>query len=309
MRQWITLFVLIGAVLLHGCGYSVRMVAFEEEQRELQEKKSLEGDVARLQADLKKLRKQSRQAAIILKDEIKKNGKLFKTGLKESQKEILGIQKGQADLNVRLDEATLSIRRGQGLLEEKDRRLSALSRQIENVAFRVNKDGESLEKLSTQVGELESLLQGQMRRLTALKEILRRQADTLGLIDNNLRNVSREQEKSLQVVSDQASELAEKIPPVLNRQSVRLDDLEWQVKKINEEVDVKQIDKDLAAFSSALDTLKKMLDVLGTRLTTKVDEQGQLLRNTTKKMKGIEARLTQADRSAPLPPKEKVKAK
>ncbi|HIE65213.1 MAG: hypothetical protein ABGX83_00105 [Nitrospira sp.] len=305
MKLWFSLFMMMGMVLLHGCGYTVRMVALEEEQRELQEKKSLEGDVARLQVDLKKLRKQNRQAAIILKEEISRNGTLFKAGLKDSRKEILGLQKGQTDLNVRMDEATFQFRGVQGHFEEQDRLFSALSHQVENVAFRVNKHGESKEKLTKQVRKLESLLQSQMRIVDALKESLRRQLDAISLVDRNLRKVSKEQEKSLQVVSDQASELAEKIPPVLNRQSVRLDELEWQVKKMSSEVDVKQIDKDLATFSRALDTLKKTLELLGGRMTTKLDEQGRLIRDTTKKVRGIEARLTQGDRPASLSSKAK----
>jgi hypothetical protein len=296
MTQRFIFFVMMGMALLHGCGYSVRMVALEEEQRELQDKKSLEGDVARLQSDLKKLRKQNRQAAIILKKEIKRNGTLFNAGMKERREEIIGLRKGQADLNVRMDEAGLQARGVQGNFEEKGRQLSALSHQIENVAFRVNKHGEAKEKLIKQVSKLDRLLQLQIKRVDTLKKSLQRQVDAISLVDLNLRNVSKEQEKSLQGVSDQAAELAEKIPPVLNRQSVRLDELEWQVKKIKSEVDVKQIDKDLAAFSRALGSLKKTLDILGTRITTKVDEQGRLIRNTMKKVKGIESKLIQGDR-------------
>jgi len=307
MKLWCALFVMMGLVLLQGCGYTVRMVALEEEQRELQEKKSLEGDVARLRADLKKLRKQNREAAIILKEEIRRNGTRFKAGLKSSRKEIVGLQKGQADLNVRMDEAAFQLRGTQGLLEEKDRKLFALSRQIENVAFRVNKQGESKEKLDKKVLKLEDVLQRQMKRVDALKKSLRVQLDAINLIDSNLRSVSLEQEKSLQVVSDQASELAEKIPPVLNRQSVRLDELEWQLKKINREIDGQQIDRDMATFSNTLDTLKETLEILGNRITIKLDEQGRLIRNTTKKVKGLEARLTQKGRSGSLSSKSKAK--
>lgn len=319
MKQWFAIFFMMGVVLLHGCGYTVRMVALEEEQQELQEKKSLEGDVARLRLDLKKLRKQSRQAAIVLKKEIERNESLLQASLKESRKDILGLQKGQAGLNVRMDEAALHLRMVQGAVEEKDRQLSGLSHQIENVAFRVNEHEETKEKLSKQGKKHESLLQAQVKvvdvlkrrldvqkkRVASLKGSLQAQVDAINLIDSNLRAVSKEQEKSLQGVSDQASELAEKIPPALNLQSVRLDELEWQVKKIKSEIDVKQIDKDLAAFSSTLDALRKTLDLLGSRITAKVDEQGRLIRATTKKVKGIEARLTLGDRPASLSSKAK----
>ncbi len=315
MRLRFAIFTLMGMVLLHGCGYTVRMVALEEEQRELQEKKSLEGEVVRLQVDLKKLRKQSRQAAIILKKEVERNATL----LRESRKEIIGLQKGQAGLNVRMDEAALQLRKVQGIVEEKESQLAGLSHHIENVAFRVNKHKETQGNLSKQGKKHESLLQSQIkvvdalkrrlddqgRKVASLRGALQTQIDAVRLIDSNLRNVSEAQEKSLRGVSDQASELAEKIPPALNRQSVRLDKLEWQIKKIASEVDAKKMEKNLAVFSGELNNLKKTLDVLGSRVTTKIDEQGRLIRATTKKVEGIEASLILGDQSTPLSSKAK----
>ncbi|MFQ5949208.1 MAG: hypothetical protein ACE5J1_00790 [Nitrospiria bacterium] len=321
MKLHLAIFFLMGMILFQGCGYSIKMVALEEEQQELQKKKALEKDVARLQSDLQKLQKQNRQAVAVLKKETGKALTRLLADLKRIEKEkqqaVIALQKSQADFNVRIDEATMQLRMVQGTLEKKDRRLSELYHQVDNVAFRVNELGEMKGRLSeqeekgnvlgkaleAQVKALDTLkhrLNEQEKKVESVKKALQTQIGAINQINDNLQRTSKEQGKGLQGLSDQASELAEKIPPALNKHAARLDELEWQIEKMKSEIDVQQINKRIADFSDSLDILRETLDVLGAKIAVKVDEQERLIQNTTKKLKGIEAALASRDKPSPL---------
>ncbi|MFQ5780802.1 MAG: hypothetical protein ACE5HN_08480 [Nitrospiria bacterium] len=293
MKLHLAIFFLMGMILFQGCGYSIKMVALEEEQQELQKKKALEKDVARLQSDLQKLQKQNRQAVAVLKKETGKALTRLLADLKriekENQQAVIALQRGKADFNVRIDEATMQLRMIQGTLEKKDRRLSELYHQVDNVAFRVN-----------ELGEMKGQLSEQGKKVELVKKALQTQIDAINQVTDNLQRISKEQGKGLEGLSDQASELAEKIPPALNKHAARLDELEWQVEKMKSEINVQQINKRIADFSDSLGTLRETLDVLGAKIAVKVDEQERLIQNTTKKLKGIEAALASRDKPSPL---------
>lgn len=271
MRFFLLLFAAI--FLLQGCGYSVRMIGAEEQRRETESKKELEDRVARLDSQVASVQQAMKEETARLHSELKQ--------IKEENRQMVAsLQKRRADMDVRMDEAMLQIRMIQGSIEKEGHRFKELSHQVENIAFRVNELGE----LKTRLGEQE-------KKWDSIQKTLQGQIDSIKVGSAALQKSSEQQAKKMEEISDQVLELAEKIPPALNAQAVQLNTLGMQFEKMTKGADVDQVNKSLVDLSEAL-------NVLGQKITAKVDEQERLLQKTTKRLQALEAKITAGKRSS-----------
>jgi chromosome segregation ATPase len=198
----------------------------------------------------------------------------------EGRQTTSSVQKKRADLEVRLDEVALQIRMIQGNIEKEGHRIKELSHQVENIAFRVN-----------ELGEIKNRLSEQEKKWNSVQKTLQEQIDSIKVAGSTLQKSSEEQAKKMEALSAQVSELSEKIPPALNAQAVQLNDLGLQFEKMTKGADAEEVNKTLVELSNAL-------NVLGQKITSKVDEQEKLLQKATKRLQALEAKLASGKRSS-----------
>jgi len=271
------LFLLLASLLLfQGCGYSLRMTNVEEQRRETENKRELEDRVARLDSQVAALQESARAA----KEEIARLQSDAKQMKEENRQTIASLQKKRADLDVRLDETALQIRMIQGNSEKEGYRFRELSHQVENIAFRIN-----------ELSEVKTRLSEQEKKWDAVQKALQGQIDSIKVGGAALQKSSEQQAKKLNEISDQVLELAEKIPPALNAQAVQLTDLGRQFEKMTKGADAEQVNKSLGDLSDAL-------NILGQKITAKVDEQERLLQKTAKRLQALEAKMAGGKRSS-----------
>ena len=262
--------------LFQGCGYTQRMTNVEEQRRETENKRDLDDRVARIDSQVASMQ----EAAQAAKDEITRLQSEVKQMKEENRQTVASLQKKRADLDIRLAEAALQHRMIQGNSEKEGHRFNELSHQVENIAFRVN----DLSEVKSRLGEQE-------KKWDAVQKTLQGQIDSIKVGGANLQKSSEQQAKKLSEISDQVLELAEKIPPALNAQAVQLTDLGRQFEKMPKGADAEQVNKSLIDLSDAL-------NVLGQKITAKVDEQERLLQKTAKRLQALEAKMSSGKRSS-----------
>lgn len=247
-----SVFLLAGMLLLQGCGYSLRMVDVAEENRELRDKRETEALVLRLDGQMKAM-----QAKVT-----KLQSELNQTR-EESRKAISDIQKRRADTDVRFDESDVQLRVVQGRLEREERRRADLLQQVDDAAFRLN--------------EQEKKWEGFQKNMQA-------QIEEMKKVNAALQQHSEDQEKRLKEMTGQILQLIQEVPSSLTAQAAQLDELGRQIQRVSRDGDVEQLGKSLADLSSAL-------NLLGEKITAKVDEQEKLLNKTTKRLQALESKL------------------
>lgn len=271
------LFLLLASLFLfQGCGYSLRMTNVEEQRRETENKKELEERVARLDSQVAALQEGAHGA----KDEVARLQSDLKQMKEENRQAVASLQKKRADLDVRLDETALQIRMIQGNSEKEGHRFKELSQQVDSIAFRVN-----------ELSEVKTRLSDQEKKWDAVQKTLQGQIDSIKVGEAALQKSSEQQGKKLTEISDQVLELAEKIPPALNAQAVQLTDLGKQFEKMTKGADAEQVNKSLVDLSDTL-------NILGQKITAKVDEQERLLQKTAKRLQALEAKMAGGKRSS-----------
>lgn len=246
---------LAGMILFQGCGYSLRMVDVAEENRDLRNKREMEEQVSRLDAEMKSVQEQVTR----LQSELKQ-------AREESRKAVSDIQKRRADMDVRLDESDVQSRIIHGKIEKEERRRADLTQQVDNVAFRLS---EQEKKWQAQIDEIKK-------------------------ISGSLQKNVEDQDKRLKEMTGQILQLTREIPPSLSAQAAQLDELGKQIHQMNRGTDVDQLSKSLVDLSKAL-------DLLGEKITAKVDEQEKLLSKTTKRLQVLESKVTPRGKQSSLP--------
>lgn len=252
---------LAGMILLQGCGYSLRMVDVAEENRDVRNKREMEEHVLQLDAQMRAMQEKVARLQSELKQE-----------REESRKAISDIQKRRADADVRFDENDVQFRMIQGRIEKEERRRADLTQQIDNIAYRVNeqeKKGEVVQKaLQTQIEEIKKINAG-------------------------LQKNGEDQDKRLKETAGQILQLTRDIPASLSAQATQLDDLGKQIQQMNRGTDVEQLSKSLVDLSNAL-------NLLGEKITAKVDQQEKLLDKTTKRLQVLESKVTPRGKKSSL---------
>ena len=269
--------------LLQGCGYSLKMVDAEEpprgvgngaeteNKRETQSKKEFDDQQA---SRTKKI------TPISMKEEIAQLQLDVKHLKEDNQRALSPLHKKLAEIDLRLDDTALQIRLMQGNTEKEGHQFRELSHQVDNIAFRMN----DLAEIKTRLGEQE-------KKWDTVQKTLQDQINSIKVVGSTLQKGSDQQAKRLEEVSDQVLELAEKIPPALNAQAVQLNDLGRQFEKMTKAGDAEQVNKSLVDLSDAL-------NVLGQKITAKVDQQEKLLEKTTKRLQALESKLSSGKRSS-----------
>jgi len=193
----------------------------------------------------------------------------LKQAREESRKAVSDLQKRRADLDVRFDENDVQLRMIQGRIEKEERRRADLLQQVDNVAFRSNEQEKSLKNLQAQIEE--------MKKVNAA-----------------LQKHSEDQDKRLKEMAGQIVQLAQEVPSSLTAHAAKLDELGMQIQRVSRDGDVEQLGKSLADLSSAL-------NLLGEKITAKVDEQEKLLSKTTKRLQALESKLAPKGKQSSLP--------
>ncbi len=183
----------------------------------------------------------------------------------ESRKTVSDIQKRRADLDVRLDEGDVQLRMLQGRIEKEERRRADLTQQVDNVVFRLS---EQEKKWQSQIEEIKKISAG-------------------------LQKNAEDQEKRLKEMTGQILQLTRDIPASLNAQASQLDELGKQIRQMSRGNDVEQLSKSLVDLSKAL-------DLLGEKITAKVDEQEKLLTKTTKRLQVLESKVAPRGKQSSL---------
>lgn len=183
----------------------------------------------------------------------------------ESRKGVSDLQKRRADLDVRLDESDIQLRMIQGKIEKEERRRADLHQQVDNISFRLT--------------EQEKKGEGFQKNLQAQLEEMKK-------VNGALQKHSEDQDKRLK-------DLAQEIPTSLTVQAAQLDELGKQVQRVSRAGDVEQLGKSLADLSAAL-------NMLGEKITAKVDEQEKLLSKTTKRLQALESKLAPKGKQSSL---------
>lgn len=192
----------------------------------------------------------------------------LKEAREESRKGVLDLQKRRAELDVRFDENDVQLRMIQGRIEKEERRRADLSQQVDNVAFRLNDQEKNLKNVPGQIEE--------MKKAAAA-----------------LQKHSEDQEKRLKEMTGQIVQLTHDIPSSLTAHAAKLDELGMQIQRMSRDGDVEQLGKSLADLSSAL-------NLLGEKITAKVDEQEKLLSKTTKRLQALESKLAPKGKQSSL---------
>lgn len=254
MRFAVLLFISLS--VLQGCGYSLRMVDVEEDRRQNQHKTAVEDQVSQLQAEVQKLKTETRQG-------------------------IADVQKRRADADLRIEETTLALRLIQGKMEKDTHRFTELSHQMDDATFRMGEQGKKLEAMQKTLQQIDGARAASQKSLDTL-------SGRVATLDDH--------EKRLRELSALVSELTQKVPPLLNTQSAQLDELGKQIQKLSQGGEVEQLNKELLDLSNAL-------DLLGQKITAKIDEQDRILNKTTKRLESLEAKAgSKGKRSAQLEP-------
>ncbi|HEY5600264.1 MAG TPA: hypothetical protein VIK48_06185, partial [Candidatus Manganitrophaceae bacterium] len=246
---------LLGFLLLEGCGYSIKMVSVEEDRKAQQNRKTLDEEAARLQAELQKLRQ-----------------------------EVFELQKRRADVDIRLDETAMALRLIQGKIEKDDHRFKELSHQVDDAAFRLNELSQLKTRLSEQEKKWDSTQKTMQSQIEAIKGISGGLQKSLETLNTAVATTLDDQEKRLKDLSALVSELAQKIPPLLNTQSAQLDELGKQFRRLGQAGDIEQMNRGLLELSNAL-------NLLGEKMTAKIDEQERILNKTTKRLEALESKV------------------
>lgn len=247
-----TFFLLAGTILLQGCGYSLRMVDVADERREIRSKQEKEEHVVQLDAQVKEMQEQLARLQTDLKQ-----------AREESRRGLGDLQKRRADVDVRFDEGDIQIRMIQGRIEKEERRAGDLSHQVDNLAFRLNE---------------------QEKKSETLQKALQIQIEEIKRISAGLQKGAEEQDRRLKEMASQVMQLSKEVPPALVAQASQLDEMGKQLHRMNG-TDVEQLSKSLVELSKAL-------DLLGEKITAKVDEQEKLLSKTTKRLQALESKVT-----------------
>ena len=112
----------------------------------------------------------------------------------------------------------------------------------------------------------------------------KRQIEELKKVNAVLQKHSEEQEGRLKEMTGQIGQLTKEIPSSLTAQAAQLDELGRQMQRVSQNGEVEQLGKSLADLSGAL-------NLLGEKITAKVDEQEKLLNKTTKRLQALESKL------------------
>lgn len=264
-----------GMILFQGCGYSLRMVDVVEEDREIRNQQHLEGQVSRLNAQAKAMQEQLTR----LQNEVKQaRGE----GVSDLQKGVSDLQKRRAEVDVRFDESDIQFRIIQGKIEKEERRYAELAQQVDNAAFRLKEQEKSLNEQEKKWEILQKTLQAQVEEMKELKKL------NAGFQKN-----WEDHERRLKEIAGQLLQLTKEIPSALNGQAMHLDELGKRLQQLSRGADVEALGKSLVDLSHAL-------NLLGEKITAKVDEQEKLLDETTRRLRMLESKLTPKGKQSSL---------
>ncbi|MFQ5588432.1 MAG: hypothetical protein ACE5F7_06295 [Nitrospiria bacterium] len=258
--------------------------------------KEHESRIAALQSDLTRLKNANEslgQAAIQMKRDL--------------QETRITMGKKNAEVDDRFTEVELQRRQIHGRIEEEANRaketsersssfmlgeIEALGKSLSAQEAKRKKADKTLTALEQRQSKTQKLLQEQIvsarTRSADLEKTTGQQEETVRVVTEQ---VSR-QGKSLEAISAQVTELIEKVVPSVNELATRLDDLEWQVDQFKGEVDVQGLNKRLDALTESIDVQRQSLEMLGNTLTSQVDKQQGLLRQTIRRVDDLEATLS-----------------
>lgn len=258
-------------MLMVSCGYTLELKRIGDPEKE--------DPIMVIRRDIRKMKADHRVAIFDLRKEhadeissIRMNvGRIGKANEGLGQAAIQSKQKA-ADIDERFSEIEIQRRLIHGRIDEEANR---------------NKEAVSRINLFT-LKELE-LLRKELLEHGTKSKMLQKQIDRVQAENTRLKQSEIDQQKTVQAVSDQVSQLVEKVLPAVNGLASRLDDLEWQVKKLGEQIDVQGLNKRLSDLTEAIDVQRQSLEMLGNTLTSQVDKQQSLLKTTNKRIKRLEA--------------------
>ncbi|GEM_PF-5075448 len=293
-------FVSAVTILMTSCGYSLELKRIDSKA---------EDPITVIRRELRQLKADHRVAIFDLQKEQKNRIDAMRVNLSRIGKanETLGktliqmkrdlseartrLAQNNADTDERFAEMEIQHRLIHGRIEEESNRLKESAARGNNFTV---KELEGFRKaLATQKNAFSQLKKKQAQITQELKKrqaqaTQKLQAQIEGVQAKNvgIEKTTRGQTKSLQSVSTQVSELIDKMLPAVNGLAARVDNLEWALEQLKDDVDIDALQKRLAALAEAIDVQRQSLEMLGNTLTAQVDKQSALLQKT---VQGLEA--------------------
>jgi len=199
-----------------------------------------------------------------------------------------------ADTDERFAEMEIQHRLIHGRIEEEGNRFKESSARANNFTVKelegFRKDlatqKDALLKFKEKEGQASQALQEKIAGVQAKNAVIKKSTD--------------DQTKALQTVSSQVSELLDKMLPAVNGLAARVDNLEWELKKLKTDIDIQGLNQRLTELAEAVQVQRQSLEMLGNTLTAQVDKQGALLQKTVKDVKGLKSQ-TPSPRPSPGP--------
>lgn len=255
------LFLLFVSLTVLGCGYQLRLVnVVEEEEHQLERRNDMVDSVIGIRSDLRGV-----QEKLASFDQTTQS---LKKRMQQDEQLVKDLRKRGASLNARFDELGLSLRLIQGGLEKRDHKFDDLSRFVDGQKFRIE--------------EIEVNEQELVKEMDGIKEGLA----TLG---TKRSRSFVDQERKVKDLAVEVEELSTNVPPLLADQAEYLKALSKNLESYSDQGtgEVEQLSKSLVSLSDAL-------DLLGQKISTKVDQQDKLMRKLSKRLESVEAKLEEA---------------
>ncbi len=276
----VTLFAVL--MLCASCGYSLELSRVDAQKQE--------DPITLLRRELRQVKADHRVAIF----DLRKEQKMQLSELQNEQVEIAKKNRGlgknvaqfvqrNADVDERFSEMEVQHRLIHGRIEEEANRYKDVSARASDFTLReieaVRKD---LAKQAAKLKQAQKSFKDQMVSLgrkeeQAIKE-MRSEIDSVNEKSLGIQKATAGQKKSVQSVSDQLSQVVDKILPAVNRVTERLDALEWEFKKLDENIDVQALNRRMTQLTDAINVQRQSLEMLGNTLTSQVDKQRGLLR-------------------------------
>lgn len=253
----ITLFI-GGMFLLQGCGYSLMSV--DQQRQEIREKQAVEERTTHLE-----------RARQTIEEQLGRLQTDLKQAREENRKTASDFLKKKADVDGRFDENDLQLRTIQGKLEKQERLLSDLSRQMDNLVFRVN----GLSEIKTRLDENRKESELSQKTFQGQVDQIKAQVDQIKTVNTGVAKKLEEQDHRF------------------GAQATQLDTLEKRVGGQVDRTEIEQMNKNLIELS-------KTLDLLGEKITSKIDEQEKRINTANQRLQTLETKVTPRKKPASL---------
>ncbi len=291
-------FLIVTMTFMVSCGYTLVRVDPKEEdpitviRRDLRQmkadhrvalfdlRKEQGAKIERLESDLARLKTSNEELSRVVVQM-----------RRDFQENVVVQGQNNAELDDRFTEVELQRRKIHGRIDEEANRSKEVLEKSNQFFL---KEIEVLrQSLATQVAlqkKIEETVMVLGQKESEINQSLEGKIASVEARNDSLQQSSVHQGETVRGVSDQVSQLVDKLVPSVNSITTRLDDLEWQVKQFKGDGDGKTFKQRLDELTKAIEVQRKSLEKLGNTVISEVDKQSGLLQKTINRVNGLEGK-------------------